>query len=126
MKINELKIGNYVWFKGKPTKVCGITENEIQVFETRDLKLMVSDKVILSEGNIDPILLTDTILEDNHFKSMEIDGFKQFVSKDFNLALTKETDLSYRYNHQITIKYVHQLQNLLSLIGFDIEILIKV
>lgn len=126
MEFKELRIGNYLMFKGKPTKVCGITEDACQIYETRDKKFYPSKFLLTSNGNLIPIKLTDKILIDNYFGYQDGDSKEHgswWFGNDFKLDVTEEGE--YQYNGKCYIKYVHQLQNLFSVLGIDDNLIIK-
>lgn len=126
MDFKELRIGNYLMFKGKPTKVCGITEDSCQIYETRDKKFYPSKFLLTSNGNLTPIKITDKILLDNCFCYQEGNSEEYcswWFGNDFKLELIEEGD--FRYNGKYKIKYVHQLQNLLYALGIDEDLIIN-
>lgn len=134
MKATELMIGDWVLVKGKPTRVTDVTK-----FEgiNREWIVGCEDGGCIREEDIEPILLTEEILEKNGYERVEgfpteeayfidddgdFDPYLVVRSFDFNESFalcTTECHMSV-----FCIAYVHEFQHLLKLCDINKEIIL--
>ncbi len=122
MKATELKLGDWVCYKGKPAKVSSI--NGIATYLITAENMMY--EAIAGDENIIPLPLTLEILKKNGFEQGESVGdFTVSYRKD---ELFLEYDWSedkiyfqdfYRSVGCVELQFVHQLQHLLWAFGED-------
>lgn len=115
MKANELMIGDWVSYNGKPCRITGIMP-PYNVYISDHFPLAV----VLAE-RCEPIPLTEEILEKNGFDYDEID--EEWHHKKCPLILFNpwNNDGAFvlsTYN-SITFNHVHQLQHVLRLCGLN-------
>ncbi len=115
MKATELKIGDWVSYKGKPAKICSLDMFAgCGVYEVDEMS---------SDDRLDPLPLTAEILEKNGW--IYNDEYNLYFLQGMLHAYLKETKsgfLLYTENLSIpsaTYNYVHQLQHLLWALGID-------
>lgn len=110
---NELRIGNYIKFCGKPTKVWALSEDDI------------NDEMDIY---IEPITLTDEVLVKCGFVKIGVLtlSFENFL---FEIGLNGDDFVKQKYTLRINgclvikVKYIHQLQNIFySLTGKELEV----
>ena len=121
MKVNELMVGDWVNVNGLNLKVGAIHADEIGVVDPDYKIYWCSDDEF---DRIDPIPLTEDILEKNGFKkeSQTIDGdYCKYTLPGFALNWC-DTDGFWYQNGDITPNHVHTLQHLLRLVGVQKEI----
>lgn len=142
MKANELMIGDWVMFEGKPDK---ITEISIELDKTTFL--VESCDNALFEDNIEPVVLTKDIIDASGLILGSIELPEPIVSRlhdptlininkiafDFSVLHDssrvrtayhvdirhRETRMFYGGNLHIKIEYVHQLQHAFRLFGLN-------
>ena len=138
MEAKDLMIGDWVlhnWGEKQPCKVVAISEEEINVFVGEDV-------IDLNEGEFEPIPIIDEFLEKNGFvnKDVTIDlfGRKSCWNATYQRTGTARNgnDIFINYKidtncliitHQannfmyfgIVVKYVHELQHALRLVGLS-------
>ena len=129
MKATELMIGDWVLVKNKPVQVVGITTDSIETTDKNGY---------YSEDYIKPITLTPEILEKNGFEKKEDDEGQELYSLllgEWAITymsiygcpyLTIEDVLDYDRAHSVlnlkdSIYHVHELQNELRKIGYEIH-----
>lgn len=127
MEFKELRIGNWVEFRNKPTQICGMTEKEIWIYNPHYNKRLGNQQKELINNNdrIKPIEITDKFMTDN--------GFIINTTVDYNIPCWRKkgveleiySDDMLLYCDNIEIRYVHELQNLLSLIGIDDSVILN-
>ena len=131
MKANELMIGDWVYN----------THNDQpeQVYEIGSGLVMLDYNDLYEYDEIEPIMLTEAILKANGFTSEVVVETIHFVSEDRRLILQNDTKYlnSNRewYIHIDSVAmssigsaeftYVHELQHILRLFGFDKEIILN-
>ncbi len=122
MKATELKLGDWVLYKGKPAKVHSIDPPSIYV--------EVDDEVwgaLEDDGDLAPIPLTEDVLEKNGWKKTKTDRFDgsfwdyRFKHKDRQNLFMKDGVVYNSFYTMDKIPYVHQLQHLLWALGMDDE-----
>lgn len=140
MKESELRIGNFVLYKGTPTQISGIISpyppENLDLSEKWSVEINPSDGFRVTLDEISPIPLTEEWLISLGFSS---DGYKKgylgidhraggFIT-DFVLAYPGvigefQTSFSYELNgwKYASLESVHDLQNLFfALIGEDLK-----
>lgn len=116
MKASELTVGNWVEHDGNIIQIAAVHKRKIGWHRVPQRL----EWVRLSE--VDPIALTDEIIEKNGF---EWDGMigHGHVKDDIGVAGYKNVySIWMRGRIGCNVKYVHELQNVLSLIGEDCNI----
>lgn len=115
MKATELKIGDWVSYKGKPTKICSLDMYAgCGVYEVADGA---------TDDRLDPLPLTAEILEKNGW--IYNDKYDLYFRQGASHTFLKEKEsgfLLYTQNLQFpvaTYKSVHQLQHLLWALEID-------
>lgn len=131
MKVNELMIGNYLYFCGWNAKVTGVREDGVYV--VNDLNTLF--KVDITD--VRPISLTKEFFERNGFKkeyeelcySKEIDGY--YIDITFGLSNRSEDHVACHVDNNdrqtvgcADILYIHQLQNLLNVLNIKADFII--
>ena len=117
MKLQELRIGNYVRFSFETSKtaiVKGLVDGKVH-YEKEDGKLNV-----IIAPYIEPIPLTNEWLLKlgfvKHEQGYSIEsgrqGFIMDLAQDTDWIILYRDDIGCRYNSLIFLDYVHQLQNL--------------
>ena len=107
MKANELRIGNWVDYKGYAYKVT------LGLFSEFDARISFADEY-------NPIFITESWLSVLGFKNNE-DYPEVWMLNDF--WLSKSKDEAIYYDEKLLIKHVHQLQNLyFALTGQELEL----
>lgn len=110
MNTKELRIGNYVFAKGKIVIVEDVITHGINLHH---------DCWEIESSDLSPIQLTENILLESGFK--DYDGW--FNKEGIELFNVNDRYFRGNYPINIDIKYVHQLQNLYySLKGTELEI----
>lgn len=138
MRIEELQIGNFVMLEDNIYKIDEISANGwIFISEIKtNMGLTTTDDII---NRVKPIPLTTAIFEKNGFKKVDYDYLKPNVAFDSKDMLIRITDLTnsgdgYWYVHidnedystigSCDVKYVHQFQNLLTLCGYEMDVIV--
>lgn len=137
IKTKELMLGNWV-FSGKhteyPMQVVGIYEDEVYL----DFEGNEADMWEVSGKDIMPIPITDKFLADNGFTE-EKNGLNQgavdyFINtKEYKISITRYAHKDYyfisiellydnTYLSFNSMRYVHELQNMLVMAGIDKKI----
>lgn len=142
MDITKLMVGNWVW--------CGSNYGQVaEIFTLKDeLVITVNNRrnkyfeeinpfeVTTSADDIRPIPLTEEFFEKNGFvlNNSFYPYYKKYESEDKRIIITNETNSGdgYWYVHVdnedydtiggCDVKYVHQLQQLLRLCGYEMEV----
>ena len=125
IQTKELRIGNNIEFDGEIITVTGISKNKITYNPSKVLKYEINAK------HFDPIPLTEEILLKFGFEDQEFsdeDGNKIYMLHHKKFYLTSdescmfsEVFLPIYSNDCVSVKYVHQLQNLyLALTGKEL------
>lgn len=111
MEVTELMVGDWGNIKGKPVKVT--------LDDLRTMLILFEDV----DFHIEPIPLTEDILEKNGFKKFA-EGQANFDYTDNDIHLEYWIgDGCFRY-YTAEIRYVHQLQHLLRLCGVEKSIIL--
>jgi len=117
MKTTELRIGNLVLLDGEEMIITGITKDYVY-FE--------GGFSMISFTDIKGIPLTEEWLLKFGFKKTKMKGNKnlmEFIKGNFIIYLYEEIEVYFSIWDDITLKYVHQLQNLyFALTGEELEI----
>lgn len=117
--IKELSIGNYVLHLGAAKKVGEIISfTEIVLFQEKYYGLY-SNRVSINE--IEPVPITPEILEKNGIKKEYNILYDDFYYND-DVSVTKAVDewfVRIGATNSLYVKYVHQLQNALTLCGIN-------
>lgn len=107
MKAEDLMIGDWILYGGKPVQV-------LQLSEGKDYK------------HISPIPITPEILEKNGAIRTNLHGEQQhftYTLRGFEMLAIYDADFSYQINGSARkIKYVHELQHALRICGIEKEI----
>ena len=118
MKARELKVGDWVSYKGDYYPITDSSDDDVITITNEN------NFEIFSASNLEPITLSSEILEKNGWKH-HVDYGRHYYTKD-NIDLCRfEHDgivtYTFCYNHQAIkhISYVHELQNLLWALGLD-------
>lgn len=107
LKANELRIGNLV-------KIGG----EISQLELCDFVDIYEHKTI---WQYEPIELTEDWLIDNGFYAVEVDS-GEYYYQNYRFRLNSNY-AGFYYSRNLTVKYVHQLQNLyFALTGSELQV----
>lgn len=117
MKIEELSIGDYVNYEGKPVRIKGLCS--MVTFEINEHLICTC-----GVGCLDPIPLTPEILEKNGInKTYKSDEYAVYKGEGFNVTdyYTELWEFSLRRN-RVMLKNVHELQHALRLAGIEKEI----
>lgn len=142
MRIEDLNIGNFVYYNEQriPMPVYSLSNpmpDKNELFNNKATVTLWCDGFIPATLNqIDGIPITHTLLLDNGFKQTITDGMSSFtievlchntISISLIETINGVYDIAYcGYNSHIPIMYVHELQNIFSLItGRDLEIKIS-
>lgn len=122
MKSSELKVGDWVSFEGKPFQIYDMTRQGDVVWYDEG-----ASSVLMEE--IEPIPLTEEILEKNGWKKVRINPFYtayfeyKFVHEEKPTFYKKMDDkaIYHDFFKKAPIPYVHQLQHILWALGMDDE-----
>ena len=139
MKVEDLMIGDWVYFEDKPIKIRNIFEEEINL-KFNEFSGLVDDSI--HESYISPIPLTSEILKKNGFtkKTQFIDWSEKIIytiNEDFYIIenyfefdkftlckLYKDSDEGTIVIYITRVDNVHELQHALKLCGIDKEIIV--
>jgi len=114
MELNELMIGDWVSYKGKPHKVNGIEDNHLY------LKNPNGSVIMALPDEITPIPVSKEILKKNGFDLTDMEEFARLDFADGKFVIRamyhkdsgKQTGWAYfAFNVLSIIDYVHQLQH---------------
>lgn len=110
MKVEDLKIGNYV---NEYEEVYSISKDgTIEVFSEGSIPGTSSYFKTMDISNIKPIILTEEWVLELGFDKVDISyWFKQICITSHNGRFIYDA-----HNRFVTIEYVHELQNLISLL----------
>lgn len=103
MKIEELRLDNYVMYANVTGKVKGIFSDGFLETEmvtapfTAFQPITLTEEILLKLGAIELVNLTD--------------GYKRFNLDGIHLSISPERDYYIEYVHQIPIKHLNTLQN---------------
>jgi hypothetical protein len=121
MKINELRIGDWVIDKGKPAQITRIDcSGNIETTESENTYIDL----------IEPIPLSREVFEKNNFLSYSHERTPIYgISEGFSFVISQVSDwwqvvvdgLVYRH---IKPRYVHEVQHILQDINFNKEIVL--
>lgn len=134
MKAEELMIGDWVLYEGKPIIVENVYDDCINY--TPDIPY-VQEEYFIKVNNIQPIPITEEIMEKNEFtcdsnvgkiherndtKGIEWDATYSFFTGMLKLRNKK----AYPEPHKIVVScfYIHELQHALRLCGIEKEIIL--
>lgn len=127
MEFKDLRIGNWVEYRNKPTQICGMTEKEIMIYNPHYNKRLGNQRkeLISNKDKIKPIKITDKFMSDNGFTvNTTVDYcIPCWLKKGVELEIYPDGMLLYSDN--IDIRYIHELQNLLSVIGIDDSVILN-
>lgn len=122
MKTTDLMVGDWVQINGIPHKIQAIDSLDEEISADNDLYYIGEDRCH-SEDKIEGILITPEILEKNGFWVMEnvANGAEEYIAYVTDgLIFHYNRDNDYYFpNIPISWKYIHQLQQVLRLCGFD-------
>lgn len=124
MEAKELMIGDWVRINEGAFKVSGINNYDYWNIEL-DMDKNWHDEECFAEGAIEPILLTDDILELNGFEYNDNDKewwhYDPYPFSDFQIGYDGEqkTALFNFETTNIKLNYVHELQHILRLCGLN-------
>lgn len=118
IKANELSVGNWVQYEGKPVKVAAVHSKKIGIHVTpHKLQWIRLDL-------LEPIPLTIKIIEQIGVKSDKYSGHSYTIKESIGIVPTRgefmihDTEtVSFVY-----VKYLHELQNVFSLYKKNINI----
>ena len=123
MIVKEIRIGDYVNYRGQIIKVTSLYDKG----GSNEVGWSDKESVWVNADNVEPIPLTPEILEKNGFSKSRLMGeqrhFTYYLAPSVSLLAIYDADFSLcigdcaRY-----IKYVHELQHALRLCGIDKEI----
>ena len=128
MKANEIMIGDWVKFD---EDICSVDEVRLDgavVLTSMNTDLTSVDGSQVEDEEIEPIPLTEGILEKNGFvkdKTQYGEDFYEFWSEDLEYCIYLYLYGVYFFlfdNINMQIKYVHELQHILRLCNIDKEI----
>lgn len=127
MEVKDLMIGDFIlhnWGEKRSCKVTCVLCEEISVYFGEDV-------MDLNEGEFEPIPITDEILKNNEFIEINDNGdkwYKKQLSDKYDFVGLEKSECNYwafactifpnLINH-IFIKYVHELQHALRLVGLS-------
>ena len=142
----ELSIGNWVKNRrGEPVRITGLTESVIDIIKLNGTHKTVSEEDIFPI-NVTPEFLTDNgwVLNDNFwhwynivgediFLKTYVDVFRKEVSPlDIWWGMTIIIEVHSDYTERVPVmysqpqvRYIHQFQNQLSMMGIDKEIIVN-
>lgn len=124
MNLQELSIGNWVYNKHHG-KAIQITPFDFFTHIHRDgEQYLIGNPNLVSGKDFEPIPITPEILEKNGIKKEYNILYDDFYHND-NFSITKVVDewlVRIGATNSLYVKYVHQLQNALTLCGIDKEI----
>lgn len=128
MEFKDLRIGNWVEYRNKPTQICGMIENEVQIYNPHYNKRLGNQQkeVIHNKDGIKPIKISDKFMIDNGFKNNTTVDYCIPCWEKKGVELENYPDNMLLYSDNIEIRYIHELQNLLSLIGVDDSVILDV
>lgn len=124
----ELMLGNYVYESEKsqfPMRVVNIDEKMVYLdFDSNEGDVFDGDA-----KDICPIPLTGDFLLKNGFIKRNLHGYKEHYiytyctkMESFEFPALNDRDFSFlMFGRAMRIKYVHQLQNILTIAGIDID-----
>lgn len=128
MEFKDLRIGNWVEYRNKPTQICGITEKEVQIYNPHYNKRLGNQSKVLIQNKDDimPIKIYNKFMTDNGFMNNTTVDYciPCWQKKGVELEIYPDNKLVYCDN--IDIRYIHELQNLLSLIGIDDSVILDI
>lgn len=118
IKANELSVGNWVQYDGKPVKVSAVHLKKIGIHETpHKLKW-------IRLGMIDPIPITIELVKQVGTKSDKCSGHSYTFKKSIGIVPTRGEFMVHDTESVsfVYVKYVHELQNVMSLYKKPINI----
>lgn len=108
MKAEELRINNWIYYKGEPIKVTMVGQYGIQ--SKSDVQIINTK---FSTPDLQPIPLTPEILEKCEFVEVKLKTFTYWRCYHFELSFHRKMYyLKGTKFYMHGIKYLHQLQNL--------------
>lgn len=127
MELKDLRIGNWVEYRKKPTQVCGMTEKELWIYNPQYNKRLGNQQkeIIQNKDRIKPIKITDKFMTDNGFTINTTVDYCVPCWQRKGVVLEILPDDMLLYRDYINIRYVHELQNLLSVIGIDDSVILN-
>ena len=108
MKANELMIGDWVLYNETHRQILEISGIDDEVY-------LETDELVVHQSEIQPIPLTQEILEKNGFVQ---DG-ESWWYQDFRIVLSASKGVSLVCGRQVKFCYIHQLQHALRLCGIE-------
>ena len=110
--IRQLHIGSHIAINGERAKVISIDEHGLIGYRTPD------DLGRVGASDVEPIPITPELLKELGFEFRD-KGCWQYWSKS-NFYLAKRNESSYwMYEGEIGVQYLHELENLYSMIYDD-------
>lgn len=137
MKAKQLMLGNYVLYNGLAVRVRNIHDNVFLDGGDESVEVVYDDGVVVlvDPCSLEPIPLTPEILEKNGFDGVYSSNYKIFKEEGYStlyislwkgrLSIYKTPDIRQRHaatRLSMDCKYVHELQNALSLCGIEYEV----
>lgn len=117
MKIDELMIGDWILVNGTPMQIQAIDDIDGEIMAGDELYCLIEDRVH-SEDTIEPIPLTDDILEWNTFEYFHKNYASLSYEHPFKLEMKQWPDENglnglWTVGGIIEIRFVHELQHVL-------------
>lgn len=98
MRVEELRIGSILSYKGKKFKILEISQNKLKAQSNKGL-------VIFEVSELEPIELTEEILLKCGFSEYDLEIGRIILTEDGGFIIT-------RLSQNVILKTLHQLQNL--------------
>lgn len=133
MKAKQLMLGNYALYNGLAVRVRNIHDNVFLDGEDESVEVVYDDGVVIlvDPCSLEPIPLTPEILEKNGFRKLVTYGTEKWLCDNLRLNVYSSdgtwrfcADTNRNENSVIYIRFVHELQNAISLCGIEKEITI--
>lgn len=140
MEANELMVGDHIMFNGSIYQIEEISQNGWVHLTTQGIRVNMSSDYLLEV--LEPIQLSTEMLEKNGFKKYDMvsDTYPYNVDEDGNMHYSLmdgdkkvlwgwwQPDGTYllpsNCTEWITLRYVHELQHILRLVGYEKEIVL--
>jgi len=128
MKATELMVGNWVLINGTPRKIQAVDGVDDEIMADDELYTLAEDRYH-SEDKVDGVPITPEILEKNGFRKLVTYGTEKWLCNNLRLNVYSSdgtwrfcADTNRNENSVIYIRFVHELQNALSLCGIKHDI----
>lgn len=118
IKANELSVGNWVEYEGKPVMVSAVHLKKIGIHESPNRLKWIR------LGLISPIPLTIELIKDICTEKAKLTGHAYVIGETIGIAPTRGEYLVYDTESvsYVYVKHVHELQNTLTLMKNPINI----